>query len=115
MNIPKPNIVVGVNNDYYGMYVPAVKTIFLTSLTNEFNVEWILNHETMHHILEHRMNHDVSVKFDNIDFDLWVLLREDSDDVLKNPFEDENILKKIWRITKSSLTKLPSALLLKHV
>jgi len=113
LNIPKPNIVVGVNNDYYGMYVPSVKTIFLTSLTNEFNVEWILNHETMHHVLEHRMSHDVSVKLDNIDFDLWVLLRQDSGDVLNNPFEEENILKKIWRITKSSLTKLPSALLFK--
>ncbi len=95
------------------MYVPAMKTIFLTSLTNEFNVEWILNHETMHHVLEHRMNHDVSVKFDNIDFDLWVLLRQDSDDVLNNPFEDENILVKMWKITKSFFTKLPSALLFK--
>jgi len=107
LNIPKPTIVVGVNNNYYGMYVPAMKTIFLTSLTNEFNVEWILNHENIHHVLEHRINHDVSVKFDNIDFDLWVLLREDSDDVLNNPFEDENILKKIWRITKYLIRHFP--------
>jgi len=115
LNIPKPNIVVGLNNNYYGMYVPAMKTIFLTSLTNEFNVEWILNHENIHHVLEYRINHDVSVKFDNIDFDLWVLLREGSDDVLNNPFEDENILKKVWRTTKSSLTKLTSALQFKRV
>ena len=107
MNIPKPNIVVGVNNNYYGMYVPAMKTIFLTSLTNEFNVEWILNHETIHHVLEHRMNHEVSVKFDNVDFDLWVLLHKDSNEVLNNPFEEENILKKIWKITKYSIAQLP--------
>lgn len=115
MEIPKPNIIVGGNNDYYGMYVPAMKTIFLTSLTNEFNVEWILNHETMHHVLEHRMGHDVSVKFDNIDFDLWTLLHQNSDDVLNKPIEDENILKKIWRITKVSLTKLSSASLFKWI
>lgn len=115
MNIPKPNIVVGGNNNYYGMYVPAMKTIFLTSLTNEFNVEWILNHETIHHVLEHIMNHEVSVKFDNVDFDLWVLLHQDSKQILNNPFEEENILKKIWKITKSSLTKLPAALLFKRV
>ena len=114
MEIPKPNIIVGGNNDYYGMYVPAMKTIFLTSLTNEFNVEWILNHETIHHVLEHRLNHDVSVKFDNIDFELWTLLHQDSDEVLNKPIEDENILKKIWKITKVSLTKLPSVLFFKR-
>ncbi|RLI42885.1 hypothetical protein DRO69_09880 [Candidatus Bathyarchaeota archaeon] len=114
LEIPKPNIIVGGNNDYYGMYVPAMKTIFLTSLTNEFNVEWILNHETIHHVLEHRLNHDVSVKFDNIDFELWTLLHQDSDEVLNKPIEDENILKKIWKITKVSLTKLPSVLFFKR-
>ncbi|NIR87258.1 hypothetical protein GWO13_06685 [Candidatus Bathyarchaeota archaeon] len=106
MEIPKPSIVVGVNENYYGMYVPSLKTIFLTSLTNEFNVEWILSHETIHHVLEHRISHEASVKLDNVDFEIWVLLHPDSDEASYKPFKDENILRKIWRITTSFFARL---------
>jgi hypothetical protein len=98
LEIPKPSIVVGVNENYYGMYVPSLKTIFLTSLTNEFNAEWILSHETIHHVLEHRISHDASVKLDNVDFDIWALLHHDSGEPSENPFQNENILRKIWKI-----------------
>lgn len=98
MDIPRPGIVVGVNENYYGMYVPSLKTIFLTSLTNEFNVEWILSHETIHHVLEHRIGHDASVKLDNVDFDIWVLLHRDSGETLDKLFKGENILRKIRRV-----------------
>ena len=107
MEIPKPSIVVGVNENYYGMYVPSLKTIFLTSLTNEFNVEWILSHETIHHVLEHRINHDASVKLDNVDFDIWTLLHHDSGETSDKPFKDENIPRKMWRIIASFFAKLP--------
>lgn len=108
MEIPRPNLVVGVNENYYGMYVPAVKTIFLTSLSNEFNVEWILNHETIHHVLEHRIDHDASVKLDNVDLDLWVLLNHGSDRA-HDPYQVENVLQRMRRITKSFFSRLPSA------
>jgi len=107
LDIPKPSIVVGVNENYYGMYVPLLKTIFLTSLTNEFNVEWILSHENMHHVLEHRISHDASVKLDNVDFDIWVLLHHDSDGGSDDPFRDDNILRKMRRIISSFFAKLP--------
>jgi len=107
LDIPKPSIVVGVNENYYGMYVPSLKTIFITSLTNEFNVEWILSHEIIHHVLEHRINHDASVKLDNVDFDIWVLLHRDSGELSDNPFKDKNVLRKMWTTITSFLAKLP--------
>ncbi|MDH5438313.1 MAG: hypothetical protein OEX76_05375 [Candidatus Bathyarchaeota archaeon] len=113
MDIAKPSIVVGVNKNYYGMYVPSLKIICLTSLTNEFNVEWILSHEIMHHVLEHRINHETSVKLDNVDFDIWALLHHDSGETSYKPFKDENILRKTWRVITSFFAKLPSGLLSK--
>jgi len=107
LDIPRPNIVVGVNENYYGMYVPSLKTIFLTSLTNEFNVEWILSHETMHHVLEHRINHDASVKLDNVDFDIWVFLHHGSGETSDGLFKDENILRKMRRIIASLFANFP--------
>ncbi len=98
MDIPKLSIVVGVNENYYGMYVPSLKTIFLTSLTNEFNAEWILSHESMHHVLEHRISHDASVKLDNVDLNIWALLHHDSGETSENQFKPENILIKIRKI-----------------
>ncbi len=83
------------------MYVPSLKTIFLTSLTNEFNAEWILSHESIHHVLEHRISHDASVKLDNVDFDIWALLHHDSRKPSENPFKDENILRKIRKVITS--------------
>ena len=108
MGIAKPSIVVGVNENYYGMYVPSLKTIFLTSLTNEFNVEWILSHEIMHHVLEHRISHDASVKLDNVDFDIWGLLHHDSGETSHKLFKDEKILRKIWKIIVSFFARFPS-------
>jgi len=107
LDLPKPSIVVGVNENYYGMYVPSLKTIFITSLTNEFNVEWILSHEIIHHVLEHRINHDASVKLDNVDFDIWVLLHHDSSETSDNPFKDKNVLRKMWTTITSFFAKLP--------
>ena len=107
MGIAKPNIVVGVNENYYGMYVPSLKTIFLTSLTNEFNVEWILSHEIMHHVLEHIISHDASVKLDNVDFDIWGLLHHGSFETSNKPFNDEKILRKIRKIIISFFAILP--------
>lgn len=107
MDIPRPSIVVGVNDNYYGMYVPSLKTIFITSLTNEFNVEWILSHEIIHHVLEYRISHDASVRLDNVDFEVWVLLHRDSGELSGNPFKDKNVLRKMWTIITSFLAKFP--------
>jgi len=109
LDIPEPGIVVGVNENYYGMYVPSLKTIFLTSLTNEFNAEWIISHETLHHVLEHRISHDASVKLDDVDFEIWVLLHHDSGSLPKN----ENVLRRILKVTASFFAKVPAALLSK--
>lgn len=115
MDLPKPSLVVGVNENYYGMYVPSLKIICLTSLTNEFNVEWILSHETIHHVLEHRISHDASVKLDNVDFEIWALLHHDLGETLDKPFKDEKILRNTWRILTTFLAKLSSTLLFKWV
>jgi len=114
LHIPRPSIVVGVNENYYGMYVPSLKTIFITSLTNEFNIEWILSHETIHHVLEHRISHDASVKFDNVDFDVWVFLHNHLDGTSQKSFKNDSILKRVWTILALFLAKFPSALVFKR-
>lgn len=53
-------------SDYIAWYSTNTEDIFITSHVNEYNIEEVLEHEYLHHILKGLINYETSILLDNI-------------------------------------------------
>lgn len=69
----------------YAWYNPNINWIFLTRKVNESNIEYILNHEILHMVLNNLFDYDTTYKFDNIALTVWIMLHNQWIPKMKEP------------------------------
>jgi len=59
---------------YTSWYSPNSDAIFLTRYVNEVNIDYIMEHETLHRVLNNFINFEASWMLDEISLGLWYFI-----------------------------------------